>query len=238
MPVIGTSSIGHNPTGKWEFDEEVTECFNDMLSRSIPQYEVMRESVLDIGKQFIKPMTSIIDLGCSRGESIDALVRTFPNNRFYGIEVSKPMVRAAREKFKHDPNVTIIEKDLKEFYPEVTHVSLVLSILALQFIPINYRHQIVQSVYNSLQPGGAFILVEKVLGNTDRINQLMVSKYHELKRSNGYSYEEIDRKAMSLEGVLVPITSDWNVDMLRKTGFREVDCFWRYLNFGGWVAIK
>ena len=31
--------------GKWEFDEKVADCFEDMLERSIPQYEVMRDSV-------------------------------------------------------------------------------------------------------------------------------------------------------------------------------------------------
>jgi DUF1680 family protein len=30
----------------------------------------------------------------------------------------------------------------------------------------------------------------------------------------------------------------WNEDMLKTAGFRKVDCFWRYLNFAGWIAIK
>lgn len=40
---MGRNSIGHLPQGdKWEFDAGVTECFEDMLRRSIPQYDVMR----------------------------------------------------------------------------------------------------------------------------------------------------------------------------------------------------
>mgnify|MGYP001601651293 CR=1 FL=1 len=66
----------------------------------------------------------------------------------------------------------------------------------------------------------------------------MVDAYHELKERHGYSREEIDRKRLALEGVLVPVTARWNEDMLRRAGFREVDCVWRWMNFAGWGAVK
>ena len=43
---------------------------------------------------------------------------------------------------------------------------------------------------------------------------------------------------LSLEGVLVPVTARWNEELLREEGFTSVDCFWRHLNFAGWVAVK
>ena len=62
---------------------------------------------------------------------------------------------------------------------------------------------------------------------------------YRMKKSNsGYSIDEIDRKSASLEGVLVPVTAKWNEDMLREAGFKSVDCFWRWMNFAGWIAIK
>ena len=50
--------------------------------------------------------------------------------------------------------------------------------------------------------------------------------------------DDIDRKALSLEGVLVPVTAKWNEELLQMAGFRQVDCFWRWMNFAGWIAIK
>jgi hypothetical protein len=62
------------------------------------------------------------------------------------------------------------------------------------------------------------------------------------ERANGYGEEEgeeeIERKRLSLEGVLVPVAAEWNEDLLRRAGFDEVECFWRCLNFAGSVAIK
>ena len=66
----------------------------------------------------------------------------------------------------------------------------------------------------------------------------MVDEYYEMKRMNGYSMEDIDRKKLSLEGVLVPQTINSNIAMLQSVGFLTVDCFWRWMNFGGLLAIK
>ena len=115
---------------------------------------------------------------------------------------------------------------------------MALSIHTIQFTPIEYRLEILEKIYNSLIDGGALIFVEKVLGSNNNINQRMVDVYHDMKKINGYSDEDIERKRLSLEGVLVPVTANWNEDMLRATGFRKVDCFWRWMNFAGWVAVK
>jgi tRNA (cmo5U34)-methyltransferase len=89
-----------------------------------------------------------------------------------------------------------------------------------------------------LEPGGALILVEKVLGSNNAIDTMLVDEYYRIKAENAYTQEQISAKRKSLEGVLVPITARWNEEMLKEAGFRSVDCFWRYLNFAGWVAVK
>ncbi|HPA19654.1 MAG TPA: methyltransferase domain-containing protein [Verrucomicrobiae bacterium] len=236
-----STSVGHMPGEKWAFDEAVTGCFDDMLARSIPQYAVMRDAVARIAARHARPDTAIVDLGCSRGEALAPLVeRLGGRNRFIGVEVSEPMLAAARERFADHIRfgmVEILDMDLRNAFPEC-RASVVLSVLTLQFTPIEYRLEIVGRVFDALEPGGAFVLVEKVLGSGPGLNRLFVEEYLALKERNGYSREEIDRKRFSLEGVLVPVTAAWNEDMLRGCGFRSVDCFWRLLNFAGWIAVK
>lgn len=226
------------PEGAWTFDPDVTAVFDDMLSRSIPQYPVMRQAVYDIGARYVQPDTWIVDLGCSRGEALAPFVERFgANNRYLGIEVSESMYLAARLRFTGNESVVIRECDLRRNYPR-ERASVVLSVLTLQFTPIEYRQRIVHEAYKSLEPGGALILVEKVLGANAAIDALMVDLYYALKGANGYSPEQIERKRLSLEGVLVPVTARWNEDLLHSAGFQQVDCFWRWMNFAGWIAIK
>lgn len=226
------------PKGKWEFDADVTAVFDDMLERSIPQYEVMRQLVFSLGSRYVSPDTWIIDLGCSRGEALAPYVGAFLNsNHYLGLDVSEPMRLAARMRFHGNERVIIRDTDLRIAFPS-EQSSLTLCILTLQFTPIEYRQKIMQNIYDKLLPGGALIIVEKVLGSTAAINEVMVAIYHALKGANGYTEEQIERKRLSLEGVLVPVTADWNVELMRMAGFRQIDCFWRWMNFAGWIAVK
>lgn len=229
------------PGERWEFDANVAAAFDDMLARSIPQLDVMRESVHQVARQHVVPMAPIVDLGCSRGGALARFVDEFGlNNRYFGVDVSEPMLAAARERFADKGGLVQIENlDLRTRYPDVGPACVTTAVLTLQFVPINYRQQIIRQIFDHTLPGGALIVVEKILGNGARVDDMLVSLYHRFKeQSGGYSRESIARKAASLEGVLVPVTAEMNEQMLRSAGFREVDCFWRWMNFAGWVAIK
>lgn len=240
----GARDTGYAP-GRWAFDNEVTRVFDDMLKRSIPQYAVMREAVATLATRFVTAGTEVIDLGCSRGEALAPLVARFgAANRFVGLEISESMLRAARERFARyiDAGVVDIRKaDLRLGFgttPATASASVILSVLTLQFVPIEYRQSVLRSVYGSLLPGGAFVFVEKIIGEGAEIDEVFVETYHGTKLANGYTREEIDRKRLALEGVLVPVTAGWNVEMLRHAGFERIDCFWRWMNFAGWLALK
>lgn len=227
------TSLGHLPaSARWSFDESVTRVFDDMLERSIPQYDLMRSSVLAVAESF-EPGT-VVDLGCSRGESIANL--NF--NKAIGVEVSPPMLDAARERFEADESVEILDLDLRYEYPDVTGVDVTLAVLTLQFVPIEHRQRVVRKAYESLRDGGGLIIVEKVLGASSALDEVFTRLYYDLKAANGYTGDEIERKKLSLEGVLVPATALANETMLKSEGFSHVECFWRWANFAGWVAIK
>lgn len=230
------------PNGAWSFNDGVTQVFDDMLQRSIPQYDVMRKTVFELASAFVRENAVIIDPGCSRGEALAPFVETFGTlaTQYVGIDVSAPMLQAARERFQPqiDANlVTIQQCDLRTDYPwNVADVTL--CILTLQFTPIEYRQRILRTIYQHTRPGGCLILIEKILGATTTINTLMVERYYTMKAHNGYTQEQIERKRLSLEGVLVPVTAKWNEELLASAGFADIDCFWRWMNFAGWIAIR
>jgi len=239
-------SVDHiMPVGEWKFDEAVTDAFDDMLQRSIPQYEVMRRAVTDIARAFLLNQDEgcgVIDLGCSRGEAIAALVDEFPGVLFGGIDASAPMVAAARARFVDNSNVTIAEGDMRahllyNLLPYVP-VSVVIAVLSLQFIPIADRLTVLAKTEAKMVSGGCLIMVEKVSGRTPQNERLFTHLYYDSKRRNGYSDEAIRAKATALDGVLVPVTEAENKALLVDAGFVGVECFWRWMNFAGWVAVK
>jgi tRNA (cmo5U34)-methyltransferase len=150
------------------------------------------------------------------------------------------MLEAVRNRFRLliDAGVVqILDLDLRQGFPRVS-ASVILSVLTIQFTPIEHRLRILEDIHTALLPGGAFIFVEKVIGATAALDRDFVELYYEFKRAGGYTSEEIERKRLSLEGVLVPVTARWNEELLKTAGFKQADCFWRWMNFAGWIAIK
>jgi tRNA (cmo5U34)-methyltransferase len=232
------ADTGYAPRS-WAFDDEVSRVFDDMLERSIPDYAGMRSLVTDVATAFVQPGTSVVDLGCSRGEALSLVAAGGPSSvEYVGVEISKPMLDAARSRFGLDGPL-IIEHDLRDGYPRHTFpVSVTLSVLTLMFVPINYRPHLVSQAAKRTVEGGAFVLVEKVIGESGAIDDVLQANYHRLKTSQGYSPDDVERKRLSLEGVLVPLTASWNERLLRAAGFADVDCFWAWGPFRAWLAVK
>jgi tRNA (cmo5U34)-methyltransferase len=235
-----SNSVGHRPDGKWAFDGAVTDCFADMLRRSIPDYDTMRKLVFDLGCWFVQERTDVIDIGCSRGDGLAPFIDRFgAGNRYIALDESEPMLAACRERFKGWINNRLLDvrlHDLRGGLPPLMP-SLILATLTLQFVPIECRQQIIADAFRSLRAGGALIVVEKVLGPDAAADRLLVDAYYRMKRTNGYSTDDIETKRKALQGVLVPLTADGNEQMLRAEGFRVYQ-FWQALNFAGWLAIK
>lgn len=233
------------PGDSWEFDGEVAKVFDDMLSRSIPQYEVMRDAVTDLASRFLveaepaERNPRVVDLGASRGEAIAPLYDLLRGAaEYHAIEVAPAMLEELRQRWPRD-EVKVHDFDLRTGYPKLPGpADVTLAVLTIQFTPIEHRLRILRDVWKNTRPGGGLIFVEKVLGATAEIDERMVRLYYNLKGANGYSPEQIERKRLSLEGVLVPVTAKWNEELLKIAGFAEVDCFWRWNNFAGWLAIK
>ena len=238
------TSVGHLPTPgeRWAFDDTVTEVFDDMLRRSIPGYETMRATVDALAERYRRDGTAVLDLGTSRGEGVTNLVRRHSRTtRFVLAESAPAMLRAARDRFTpyvRDGSVDVVECDLARDPVPLCDASVALSVLTLQFVPVEHRQRITREVYDRLREGGAFILVEKTLGTGADGTALLRDLYHAHKRQAGYSPVEIAAKALALEHALVPLTAAANEDLLRQAGFRSVEPVWRCLSFAAWVAVK
>jgi len=229
------------PGKEWSFNDDVANVFDDMLGRSIPGYENMRDTVIRMISPIITNGGHILDLGCSHGEMIAKLIKDLGSSmyvNYVGIDSSTAMVSKARKRFADDERVTIVHGNIADAEMQRLRYDSILSILTLQFIPIEYRQEVLKQVHDALTPNGCFILVEKVLGESSSGQDHLVSVYHQMKKDNGYSEEQVEAKRVSLQNVLVPLRASENIRMLKSAGFSVVQPFWQNLNFVGIYASK
>lgn len=225
----------------FEFNETVAKVFDDMVSRSVPLYSDIQRMLAELAAAFATEDSRVYDLGCSTGTTIALLHETLDvAPRYLGFDYSAEMLTECREKLTAhgiSDQVELARADLNDGI-EIDNASVVLLVLTLMFVrPLN-REKLIADVYAGLNENGCLLLVEKLLGEGSKLNRLFIDRYYAYKRRKGYSELEIAQKREALENVLVPYTARENHEMLRRAGFREVDVFFRWYNFAGFVAVK
>lgn len=228
----------------FNFDSNVSECFTDMISRSIPGYDLLGDLVYRLGKNFVVENATILDVGCSNGIDVLKFIKEYHDtNNFILIDNNPDMIKKSKELIKSIVGVTdrvkckirdLISYDLRD----VSNVSLGICLFLLQFIPLEDRQQVLQNIFNTLIPGGALIVAEKYLPKTSFMSNLFRDEYYNIKRDNGYSLEQIYSKRNALKTVMYPVSESMTKDMLIDCGFSKVETFWKCLNFCGFIAIK
>ena len=132
--------------------------------------------------------------------------------------------------------ISFLKKDIHNI--NFKNSSIISSFYTIQFISPKKRQDLINKIYRGLNWGGAFFMVEKVRGPDARFQDIFNQIYVEYKLSKGYSPNQIVNKSNSLKGILEPFSSKANIDMLKRSGFKDINTVFKYSCFEGYLAIK
>lgn len=141
-----------------------------------------------------------------------------------------------KKKNRNNKNIKILNKKIESLKFKKT--SLITSFYTMQFINPRRRQNLFDKIFKSLNWGGALILFEKVRAPDARFQDMTTQIYNDYKIDQGYSPEEILSKSKSLKGIMEPFSSEANLRMLKRAGFKDVITILKFINFEGFLAIK
>jgi len=211
-------------TGKFDFN--TIKDFDSHILKSIPNYDLLVETILSMSEYFISKDATIYDLGCSTGKLLKAIPY---NNLKIGYDCAELMP-------KESEDVKFINVDLNDFFL-IQNACLIYSIFTMQFLNREGRQSYCNLVYQGLNEGGAFILCEKIY-QQDGLLQEVLSFTHYDYKCNHFTEEEIIKKERDLRYIMKPNTLQANIRLLNNAGFRKITTFWQSYNFVGLIAIK
>ncbi len=221
----------------FEFNESVSQVFRDMISRSVPGYELILRLIGLFANLFVENDSRVYDLGCSLGEAsiITASQADAENFSIVAVDNASSMIEKCRQL---KPNVDIDWRceDIQQV--KIENASMVILNLTLQFIDQNRRQELLERIYQGLNPGGVLVLSEKVIMDQCDENHRMIQLHQAFKKTQGYSELEISQKRTALENVLVPDLESQLQARLHDAGFKEVYQCFKCLNFVSYLAIK
>ena len=234
-------------TEPFEFNDSVASVFDDMIERSVPGYRSIVMQTGMLAARFSVPGTVCYDLGSSLGAASlsmrHEIARHHQNDAakisVIAIDNSEAMLSRMQERIDHDSNPVPLATELADIsdYRFKKHSVAVLN-FTLQFIPLEARPALIQSIADNMIEGGALILSEKIVFEDPQQQKLLTTMYENFKRANGYSELEISQKRDALENILIPETLSTHKDRLLNSGFKSVEVWFQCFSFASLVAIR
>ncbi len=225
----------------FQFDEAVTEVFQDMIERSVPGYQTTLEMISLVARKFAQPHTKGYDLGSSLGASTLAMRHGMQLDgcQIIAVDNSEPMMSKFTELLEEScegiPIKTLVD-DIQNV--EIKNASMVTLNFTLQFIAPQERLPLLTKIYDGMVPGGALVISEKITFPDAHEQELQTNLHHSFKRTKGYSELEVSQKRTSLENVLVPDTLEQHRQRLREAGFTQVYIWFQCFSFVSILAHK
>lgn len=249
--VTGTARLGTQsddrvyaqPQGEvasFRFDDRVARCFDDMIRRSVPGYDLSLQSIATLTRRYFQPGSTVVDLGASLGASTLAMIDGISGRpgRVLAVDNSESMVERLKTNLSgYDGlDISVRQSDIME--TEIQDASVVVLNYTLQFIEPGSRLELMRRIASGLRPGGILILSEKVTFDDAEEEELLTEWHHDFKRDNGYSDLEIEQKRAAIENVLIPDSVEAHRKRLLASGFGRVVLWSQAFRFASLVAIR
>jgi len=214
------------------------EKFDHHIELSIRGYINLWSDVLSLSKYFVEDYTEVVDLGCSTGKLLKAMIKQnkehIPQARYTGIEIEEEFFKDYEKDLNEYDQLNYFKGDVRKY--DFKNCSLVTSIFTLQFMKPKDREKVINKIYSGLNKNGAFIFSEKIFISNPKIQDMMTFMFYDYKRKK-FSDKEILDKEIQLRHMMKPNIKLELYDMLKKAGF-EVHTFWQNFNFIGAIALK
>ncbi len=228
-------------TSGFRFDEQVVKVFPDMISRSVPGYELVVPMIGMLARRYAQPDSTIYDLGCSLGAASLAMslaVRA-DGTKIIAVDNSKAMVERFRNTIKNNIGGVPIDVFLENMVDtRIRNASVVVLNFTLQFLDREQRQILIDRIAEGMRPGGALIISEKICFENEQEQTDQTAWHHDFKRTQGYSDLEIAQKRNALEDVLRPETEAAHFKRLRLAGLSNPRRWFQCFGFASYIAFK
>lgn len=194
----------------WTFNSTVADAFDNHARQHIPDYDRVIDLSIAVCQQLVKDPAEdrILEVGSAVGETIKRLfAKDFHN--LVGVEASAGML----DKVAHVPIAQWIHSD--QFPHEHGPFKAVLCNWTLHFI--KDKREYLQAIYNGLDINGFAVVTDKTCNAG-----LELDLYHNFKRAQGVSEEEIAAKAASVQNIMFINDPNWYLETLKDIGFKQV----------------
>ena len=223
------------------FDGEV-ERFSDLTTgqSSIKDARLMMDLFVEIAPVLVPGARRILDLGCGAGNQTLNLLRAFHDADCTLLDISAAMLERARERVGSVAagKVTTIEGDLRTAEIPEKGFDIVVAAAVLHHLRDEADWLAGFSRIRNLLRDGGVLLVSDLIRHENPAVEAVFKTRQEAFLREALGDAEAERIMRSIAASDTPSPLEYQFDLLRKIGFREVSLLHKTLVFGAYYAIK
>lgn len=198
------------------------------------------ELITESAKRINPAATHVLDIGCGAGNYTLKMLSKIPNLNCTLVDLSKPMLDKAFERIAQETEgeVIVVQSDIRELNLSSEHYDIILAGAVLHHLRDDADWEFVFSkLYKALKPGGSFWISDLITQHNPVLNEYIWEKYGDyLESVDGAAYRQ---KVLDyIEKEDSPRSLNFQLDLMKKVGFKEVEILHKNSCFAAFGAIK
>lgn len=222
---------------KQHFEEEARD-FDSIILNLIPHYEQMVEALVSAIPFATTDAVRVIDLGCGTGTISQRVLDAFPNARVTCLDLAENMIEMAKTKLSKHPHTRFLVDDLNTFEFDAEYEVVVSSLALHHLVTDADKKAFYAKIHDALARGGVFYNTDVVLGSSERLQEMYMTKWQTFMLQN-VSRDEIENTWLPKyydEDRPAPLVDQ--MAWLAEIGFVDVDVVWKCYNYAVYGGTK
>ena len=223
------------------FDNDVDRFSNlDTGQQTTIDAPLMLELLTDAAKQVKPGSTDLLDVGCGAGNYTLKMLSKLPDLNCTLVDLSGPMLERARQRVQEATagEIKTVQGDIRDIALPAGQYDIVLAGAVLHHLRDDADWELVfRRIYDALRQGGSFWISDLITHNSKELSALFRGRYGDyLAQIGGADYR--DNVFAYIQKEDSPRSVTYQIDLLRKVGFREVEILHKNSCFAAYGGIK
>lgn len=223
------------------FDQDV-ERFSNLDTGQLTTLDapLTMELCTEAAKYVVPDAKELLDIGCGAGNYTLKMLSKIPGLNCTLNDLSRPMLEKAKERVTAETTgkVSLIQLDMKELELEDEKYDIILAAATLHHLRGDEEwKQLFHKLYKSLKPGGCFWISDLITHDSPSLNDLFQQQYGAyLEGLGGPEYRQKVFDYIEYEDT--PRSINYQLDLLKEVGFKQVEVLHKNLCFAAFGGVK